>query len=126
MDFFTRVSKQIQEFIKGLSPARKLGLFATGVSLNAEHELLRNVNIHAGATFTNNDYNGYRAVDPTTPGAQNFKRNDNMYGANVGAKYLFNRYLSTDLSYTYQNRDSNYANSNYEVNQVMLNIKGQY
>ena len=102
------------------------GLFATGVSLNAEHELLRNVNIHAGADFTNNDYNGYRAVDPTTPGAQNFKRNDNMYGANVGAKYLFNRYLSTDLSYTYQNRDSNYANSNYEVNQVMLNIKGQY
>ena len=102
------------------------GLFATGVSLNAEHELLRNVNIHAGATFTNNDYNGYRAVAADTVGAQNFKRNDNMYGANVGAKYLFNRYLSTDLSYTYQNRDSNYANSNYEVNQVMLNIKGQY
>ena len=97
------------------------GIFATGVSLNAEHELLRNVNIHAGANFTNNDYNGF-----VTGNTQNFKRNDNMYGANVGAKYLFNRYLSTDLSYTYQNRDSNYANSNYEVNQVMLNIKGQY
>ena len=97
------------------------GVFATGVSLNAEHELMRNINIHAGANFTNNDYNGYV---PT--GIQQFNRNDNMYGANVGAKYLFNRYLSTDLSYTYQNRASNYTISNYEVNQVMLNIRGQY
>lgn len=97
------------------------GIFATGVSLNAEHELMRNINLHAGANFTNQDYNGYV---PT--GLQQFNRNDNMYGANVGAKYLFNRYLSTDLSYTYQNRASNYTISNYQINQVMLNIRGQF
>ncbi len=117
----TTVTGSVFRNIGETTQAGVAGTFQTGVSLNAEHELMRNINLHAGANFTNMDYNGYATV-----GYQNFNRNDNMYGANVGAKYLFNRYLSTDLSYTYQNRASNYLNSSYQVNQVMLNIRGQY
>ena len=120
----TKVTGSVFRNIGETTQAGVAGTFQTGVSLNVEHELMRNINLHAGANFTNYDYNGY--VPAATSGSQNFNRNDNMYGANVGAKYLFNRYLSTDLSYTYQNRASNYTISNYEVNQVMLNIRGQY
>ena len=120
----TKVTGSVFRNIGETTQAGVAGTFQTGVSLNVEHELMRNINRHAGANFTNYDYNGY--VPAATSGSQNFNRNDNMYGANVGAKYLFNRYLSTDLSYTYQNRASNYTLSSYEVNQVMLNIRGQY
>ena len=98
------------------------GVLATGVALDVEHELMRNVFLMAGADYVNNDYQGYNTQVTTNQ----YNRTDNLYGANVGAKYLLNTYLSTDLSYTYQNRDVNYVGNNYEVNQVMLNLRGAY
>jgi hypothetical protein len=117
----TTVIGTVYRTINETTQAGVAGVFQTGVALNAEHELLRNVILHAGANYSNMDYKGYQ-----TSNTQNYNRNDNLYGGTVGAKYLFNRYLSTDLSYTYQNRSSNYVNSGYEVNQVMLNFRGQY
>jgi len=95
------------------------GILASGISLGAEHELMRNVVLSAGGSFTNNDYQGFIA-----PNLEN--RNDKVYGGNVAAKYLLNRNLSTDLAYNYQSRDVNYVFSNYEVHQVMLNLRGQF
>lgn len=99
------------------------GVLATGVSLGVEHELMRNVILSAGGNFTNNDYQGF------VPGsilADNTNRNDNIYGGTVGGKYLLNRNFSTNLSYTYSSRDTNYLYNNYQVNQVMLNFRGQF
>jgi len=95
------------------------GTLASSISLGAEHELMRNVVLSAGGSFTNNDYQGFIA-----PNLEN--RNDKVYGGNVAAKYLLNRNLSTDLAYNYQSRDVNYVFSNYEVHQVMLNLRGQF
>ncbi|MDP1665727.1 MAG: outer membrane beta-barrel protein [Methylobacter sp.] len=95
------------------------GVLTTGVSLGVDHELLRNVLLSANGSFTNNDYQG-SAV------ANRENRQDKIYGANVSAKYLLNRNLSTVLSYTYQSRDVNYLFSNYEVHQVMLNLRGEF
>jgi hypothetical protein len=121
----TTVNGRVSRDINETTQQSVSGILATGVALDVEHELMRNVFLMAGADYTNNDYDGY--VQNNTPGAINQKnRIDNLYGANVGAKYLLNTYLSTDLSYTYQNRDVNYLGNNYEVNQVMLNLRGAY
>ncbi len=121
----TTVNGRFSRNINETTQQAVAGVFASAVALDVEHELMRNVFLMAGADYTNNDYHGY--VQNNAPGATNQQnRTDNIYGANVGAKYLLNRNFSTDLSYMYHNRDVNYVNNNYEVNQVMLNLRGQY
>lgn len=115
----TTVNGKVSHDIGETTQAGVAGVLTTGVTLNIEHELMRNVILTAGGGFSNNDYQGFVA-----PYLMN--RNDKNYGGSVGAKYLLNRNLSTDLSYSYQSRDVNYLFSNYEVNQVMLNFRGQY
>ena len=114
-----RVSRDINETTQG----GVSGVMATTVNLGVEHELLRNVILNAGGSFSNLDYQGFVT---STIAADNTDRNDKIYGATVGAKYLLNRNFSTNLAYTYANRDTNYLYNNYEVNQVMLNFRGQF
>ncbi len=95
------------------------GILASSINIGAEHELMRNVILSGGGSFSNYDYQGFIAPNLTN-------RNDKVYGGTVAAKYLLNRNLSTDLSYNYQSRDVNYLFSNYEVHQVMLNLRGQF
>jgi hypothetical protein len=114
-----RVSRDINETTQnGVS-----GVLATGASLGVEHELMRNVILSAGGNYSNLDYQGFV---PSTITADNTNRIDNIYGGTVGAKYLLNRNFSTNLAYTYANRDTNYLYNNYQVNQVMLNFRGQF
>ena len=100
------------------------GVMASAIDLGVEHELKRNILLKMGGTYSTLDYQGFDTSTSITQNQQN--RVDNLYGGNIGAKYLFNRYLNTDLTYTYQNRDTNYLNNNYNVNQVMLNLRGQF
>lgn len=95
------------------------GVLASGISLGVQHELLRNLNLIAEGTFSNNDYQGFVA-----PNLMN--RNDKVYGGNVSAEYLFDKHFSTNLAYNYQSRDVNYVLVNYEVHQVMLNLRGHF
>ncbi len=115
----TTVNGKLSHDINETTQQGVAGVLATGVNLGVEHELMRNVLLNIGGSFSNNDYQGFVA-----PNLVN--RNDKIYGGNVGARYLLNRNLSTGLSYTYQSRDVNYLLSNYEVNQVMLNLRGQF
>ena len=121
----TTVNGRVSRDINETTQQAVSGVLATGVALDVEHELMRNIFLMAGADYVNNDYDGY-AINNTPGAANQYNRIDNLYGANVGAKYLLNTHFSTDLSYTYQNRDVNYVNNNYEVNQVMLNLRGAY
>lgn len=115
----TTLTGKLAHDINETTQAGVAGVLATGISLGAEHELMRNVILSAGGNFANNDYQGFVA-----PRLVN--RNDKVYGGNVAAKYLLNRNLSAALSYTYQSRDVNYLFSNYEVHQVMLNLRGEF
>lgn len=100
------------------------GIFSTGLGMSVEHELLRNVILKAGANYSNNEYQGF---DPNNPLIQNRKdRNEDVYGAKAGVKYLLDNHFSTDLTYRFQNRDTNYLFTNYEVHEVMLNFTGQF
>ena len=89
------------------------------MGLTVEHALRSNLIAHIGGDYSNSIYEGF-----VFPNTQN--RNDNNFAGTIGSKYLFSRNFTTDLSYTYQARDTNYRNANYEVNQVMLNFRAQY
>ena len=98
------------------------GVLSTTASLSAEHELYRNVLLKVGGNVGQMGYQGY----DVTSTASAYNRNDLMYGGTASAKYLLNRNLSTDLAYTYSTRDSNYVNSSFVLNQLMLNLRGQF
>jgi hypothetical protein len=119
----TTVKAQVSRTINETTQAGVSGVFATGMGLTVEHALRSNLIAHIGGDYSNSIYEGYFSTQILD---QNQNRNDNNYAATVGSKYLFNRNFTTDLSYTYQARDTNYRNTNYEVNQVMLNFRAQY
>lgn len=115
----TTVNGKFSRDINETTQAGVAGVMSTGLTLGIDHELLRNVLLNAEGNYINNDYKGSAA-----PNLVN--RNDNVYIGTVGVKYLLNRNLSTALSYNYQSRDVNYQFSNYEVHQVMLNLRGEF
>jgi hypothetical protein len=115
----TTVNGKLSHDINETTQTGVAGVLATGLSLGVDHELLRNVLLSANGSFANNDYQGSSAANLVN-------RNDKIYGGNVSAKYLLNRNLSAALSYNYQNRDVNYVLSDYEVHQVMLNLRGEF
>ncbi|MCX7085227.1 MAG: outer membrane beta-barrel protein [Methylococcales bacterium] len=117
----TTISGKLSRDINETTQSGVSGVLATGFGLDIDHELLRNVHLMAGGSFSNNGYQGY------VVGSSNQKnRVDNMLSFNVGAKYMLNRYFSSDISYNYQNRDTNYKGSGYQGDTIMLNIRGQY
>ena len=88
------------------------GYDRNSLSVNVDHELLRNVILSGGVSYTNNDFND----NP---------RNDDTTGATVGVKYLINRNFDLGLNYTYTNRDSNTAGFDYTRNVVGLKLTGK-
>jgi len=97
-------SRVLQDAAAAGSPAYLAGV----VSLQADHELLRNVILTGRIGAENDDYHG---VD----------RKDRNTTASVGARYLLNRMVGVTLSYVYLNQDSSGATKGpkYTVNRVM-------
>ena len=98
------------------------GALNTTAGVNVEHELLRNILLKIGSNVGQMSYQGYDNSTTTN----NLNRSDLYYLSTASVKYFLNRNLSTDLAYSYSTRDSNYVNSNYVVNQLMLNLRGQF
>jgi hypothetical protein len=69
------------------------GFFANGARLAADHELLRNLLLNANLSLTLNDYEG-------------IEREDLVFQAGAGAKYLLNRNFYVTFEYAYTERDS--------------------
>lgn len=99
------------------------GIFASSTRINIQHELLRNVILSAGGNYTYNEYNGFNPNNTVLANRTN--RLEDIYGGNVGVKYLLNRHFQLALNYSYNNRDANYIRSDYEVHQIMFTITGQ-
>lgn len=87
------------------------GYFANRAGLTVDHELLRNMLIGGGASYTLNDYEG---ID----------REDDVVGFNLYAKYLWNRYLNLSAGYNRTSRDSNIAGVDYDRNVFLVKIEG--
>ncbi|MGR8934190.1 MAG: outer membrane beta-barrel protein [Gammaproteobacteria bacterium] len=120
----TTVKASISRDIQETTQSDVSGYLSTALSLSVEHELLRDVLLRAGADYAKNEYQGF---DPNNPIPQNRKdRNEDLYGASAGVKYLWNSNISMDFTYRYQSRDVNYLFTNYVVHTVMFNITGQF
>src|SRR5579875_3702247 len=90
------------------------GYLDTVVSATEDHELLRNLIISGGASYTNDSFAGIDRVD-------------NDYGFGAGAKYLMNRYLYLGLNYNYAHRQSSGAQATtpFSDNILMLRLATQ-
>ena len=115
----TTVTANLGRLISPTTQAGVSGVLTTNMGLNVTHELKRDIILNLGVNYSNYLYEGYIA-----PYTEN--RNDNMSMVSFRSRYLINKNISTDLSYSYQMRDSNYQGSSYEASIIMLNLNGQY
>ena len=88
------------------------GYDRNSIAFNVDHELLRNLILSGGASYTNDDFND----DP---------RSDDVTGGHLGVKYLLNRNFDLGLNYNFTNRDSNAAGFDYTRNVIGLTLTGK-
>lgn len=91
------------------------GYVSTAVDLTVTHELLRNVILEAGGSFARNDYEG-------------IGRDDDVYEAEVGARYLLNRNAYLTATYNFFKRDSDQdvgQNLDYDQNVFAIGLELQ-
>lgn len=109
------VSRSIEETTVGgfVSAAGASSYTATGGSITATYEVLRNVIVEANARYTQNEYN----LSP---------REDDITGAGVGVRYFITRNFFADATYDFSQRDSNTAGADYDKNVVFARLGAQY
>jgi hypothetical protein len=96
---------EVEETIQGSSS----GYVTNAVTLNVDHELLRNLLLGAKVAYNNNDYKG-------------LTRNDDVWQYGVSAKYLFSRNFRFQAEYRRETRSSNLVGADYKRNIVMLGV----
>lgn len=87
--------------------------FATRGRLRVDHELLRNLILHAGGLYGNDAYQG-------------ISRDDQHAEADVGAIYQMNRYLALSGDYGYRARMSNAPGADFTENVVSIHLTARY
>ena len=87
--------------------------FATRFTVRADHELLRNLVIHANALYGNDDYEG-------------IARTDTHLQAGFGAIYQLNRNFGLSGDYGFRARSSNIAGADFDENIVTLRLTARY
>ncbi len=99
------------------------GVIHNSPSINVTHELLRNVILNVGGSYSYNQYIGFNPNNQVI--ANRTEREEDVYGVNLGIKYLLNRHLNVEFTYGYESRHTNYILQDYNVHHVMFNITGQ-
>jgi len=84
----------------------------TAGTVTVDHEMLRNLLLRATAGYTKSSFEG------TT-------RKDKLWDLGFGATYKMNPNLHLSADYSYKNRDSNVALTDYDRSQIMLRLKLQ-
>lgn len=108
----TTVKLKIDNQIIESTAVNTSGYTSSAVSVGVDHELLRNLILSGNLGFRRDDFEGV-------------SRADNYYSGNVGADYLWNRYLTLKGRYTLTNRDSNAAGADYTTNLISLFLTAQ-
>ncbi len=108
----TVTETSVGQIVNGVnSPAA--GILGTLSSLQVEHELQRNVLLKGTATYTYQDFKGTG-------------RNDDLFNASLGARYLMNRNFAIDTTYTFDYRETTEANQDYKAHIFMVNLRSQW
>jgi hypothetical protein len=122
----TTVNFKVERDINEATQDFYSGYIATIASLTIDHELRRDLLLNATFRVADNDYQGI-----STPIGK-AKRDDTIYGAVVGAKYLLNRHLYASIGYTYLQRDSTDNTQlgsrarDYKIHAVFFRLETQY
>jgi hypothetical protein len=96
--------------VSGNSP----GYLRSNLSLEVQHELLRNLLLNIAGIYENDDYKG-------------INRTDNEFDGSVGARFLLNNNVYIGASYTFTRRDSSGSSAccQFSRDLVMLRLTGQ-
>jgi hypothetical protein len=89
------------------------GSFYTTFTINAQHELLRNLILEGDLGYSNDDFKG---ID----------RSDDIFFAGLGASYFMTRNFYIRGGYEHRMRDSNIVGSDYTENVVFVRLQAQY
>ena len=110
----TTVRGTISTSIEDTTQATSSGYFRTLYSLRADHELLRNLQIHGQLSYTIND-------SQTLPDAPEDARSEDTYfTADVGATYFINRSVWLSASYKYGTFETDAPNDDFKANTAWL------
>lgn len=111
----TTVRLNIDRNVAETTTAGVSGIDTTTGSVTVDHELLRNVLLDAGASLTNESYNG------GVP-----QRKDNLFEIGAGTRYLLNRNFFVGAGYDFTHRASQgVANGDYTTHELFFRIGAQ-
>ena len=85
------------------------GFFATAAGVTVDHELRRNVILHAGLSLGEDDY-------------ADIDRTDERFGVNAGLTYFMNRNVGLRASWNYADQDSSGTAGNQEFSRNTVGI----
>jgi hypothetical protein len=103
------LTRTLQETTTAGSP----GFLTTSTSITADYEILRQLTADASIGYTDDDY-------------ASITQSDQTYDFGVGAKYLFSRNFIASVGYTYTQKNSNVAGSDYTQHVALLTLRGQF
>lgn len=103
------VQNQIIEERRSTFGATSSSYTSTSINANVDHELLRNLILSGGAGFGLDDF-------------ESISREDKKVTANIGAQYLWNRYLSLGARYNFQYRNSNVSGDDFTRNLFKISL----
>jgi hypothetical protein len=109
----TTVRANASRSIDETTTAGVSGLLVSKASFGVDQEFLRNLIASADVNFTNQDYRGDT-------------REDDKITASAGLKYKLNRNIFANAKYTYEDRDSNQAGSDYDKQLFLVTLGGQF
>jgi hypothetical protein len=109
----TTLSASVDRRISVTTIKNAAGSLITEAGVAVDHELRRDLLLHFGANWRQNDYSG---ID----------RTDETYEIGVGANYIIARNFNVGASYTYRQRNSNDPAAEYMRNLIMLNLDARF
>lgn len=104
--FTLNIGRDMQETIV----ANSGGYMQTRVRLNVDHELRRNIMLSGVVGYNNDDY-------------QNISREDDVWSAGAGIKYLLNSHFHLYADYNFISRDSNINANDYDQNRFLIGVR---
>lgn len=89
----------------------------TRLGIGVKQTLLRRFTLKANASYTAKDYDADRFGN---------SREDDQYRAKLGCDYKIQDWLTAGVAYTYEDRQSNFADEEYTNNIIGFHIGGEY
>lgn len=105
----TSVEVGIVNRVEETTVAGSSGFTDTEYRVSVDHELLRNLILGGYASYATNDY-------------EDIVRDEDLYSAGLGVKYLFNRTFNVDVGYGFSSRVSNVPGRDFERNSIFLRL----